>query len=110
MSEHIIWTFTTGEVYQVEEELGPTSPDIRSIHASFLTFCPESLIPPRGGYTQDDGRQHRSLPPRALTGYRLLNTSVILGIGIPKAIFSYSGQSVISPTLDWIGGVIFGLL
>ena len=106
MSEHIMLTFTTGEVYQVDEELGHASPDIRSIYASFSTFL--SLIPPRGGYTQDDGRQHCSLSSRALTGYRLLNTSVILGIGIPKAI--YSGKSVISPTLDWVGGIIFALL
>ena len=108
MSEHIILTFTTGEVHQVEQEHGPTSPDIRSIHAPFPTFW--SLISLRGGYTQDDGGQHRSLSQRALTGYRLLNTSVILGIGIPKAIYSYSGQSVISPTLDWVGGIIFALL
>jgi len=33
-----------------------------------------------------------------------------LGIGIPKAVYSYYGQSLISPSLDWVGGVVFGLL
>jgi hypothetical protein len=46
----------------------------------------------------------------ALTGYRLLTTIVIVGIGIPKAIYSYYGQPLISPSLDWVGGIIFTLL
>jgi hypothetical protein len=45
-----------------------------------------------------------------LTGYRLFTTIVIVGIGIPKAAYSYHGQSLISPTLDWVGGIVFGLL
>lgn len=51
------------------------------------------------------------LGPRvALTGYRLLTTIVIVGTGIPKAVYSYYGQSLISPTLDLLGGMVFGLL
>ncbi len=41
-----------------------------------------------------------------LTGYRLLNTGVILGIGLPKVVYSYQGQALISTTLDLFGGVI----
>src|SRR5258708_8447104 len=33
-----------------------------------------------------------------------------MGIGIPKAVYSYYGQSLISPTLDWLGGIMFTLL
>jgi hypothetical protein len=45
-----------------------------------------------------------------LTGYRLLNTGVILGIGLPKAVYSYNGQALISTTLDWLGGVILAFM
>ena len=45
-----------------------------------------------------------------LTGYRLLTTIVIMSIGIPKAVYSYYGQSLISPSLDWVGGIIITLL
>lgn len=65
------------------------------------------------GNALDNGRQQLSIPlcPRvALTGYRLLTTIVILGTGIPKAVYAYYGQSLISATLDFLGGVVFGLL
>jgi hypothetical protein len=45
-----------------------------------------------------------------LTGYRLLTTFLIMGIGIPKAVYSYHGQSLISPSMDWVGGIVFTLL
>ena len=45
-----------------------------------------------------------------LTGYYLLTTSVILGIGIPKAVYSYKGQALISTTLDWLGGMILAVM
>ena len=57
--------------------------------------------------------RHQSMPLRpgvALTGYRLLATIVILGTGIPKAVYSYYGQFLISQTLDLLGGIVFGLL
>ncbi|KAI0050815.1 hypothetical protein FA95DRAFT_1603267 [Auriscalpium vulgare] len=40
-----------------------------------------------------------------VTGYRLLNTAVILAFGIPKAVLSYRGESVTPTTLDWMLGV-----
>jgi len=65
----------------------------------------------RGDDTWDDGQQRRPPPLRVeLTGYRLFTTSVILGFGIPKAVYAYYEQPLISPTLDWIGGMIFALL
>jgi hypothetical protein len=45
-----------------------------------------------------------------LTGYRLLTTGVILGIGVPKVVYSYNGQALISTTLDWLGGIILALV
>ena len=45
-----------------------------------------------------------------LTGYRLLTTGVILGIGVPKALYSYKGEAMISTTLDWLGGIILALV
>jgi hypothetical protein len=45
-----------------------------------------------------------------LTGYLLLTTAVILGFGIPKAVYSYSGQLLISTTLDWVAGIILALM
>ena len=70
-----------------------------------------SLISYRAGNTQNNNRQRRSLPLGVvLTGYRLLTTTVIMGVGIPKAVYSCYGQSLISPSLDWVGGMIFALL
>ncbi|KAI0061103.1 hypothetical protein BV25DRAFT_1805892 [Artomyces pyxidatus] len=40
-----------------------------------------------------------------ITGYRLVTTAVIAGLGVPKAIASYEGQSVVPTTLDWVSGV-----
>ena len=78
--------------------------------ATFLTpFIAHSTR--EGCNTRADGQQQRSMSLGvALTGYRLLTTSIIVGIGIPKAVYSYRGQSLISPTLDWMGGIIFAFL
>lgn len=45
-----------------------------------------------------------------LTGYRLLTTGVILGVGVPKAVYSYQGQALISTTFDWLAGVILAVM
>ncbi|KAI0039228.1 hypothetical protein FA95DRAFT_1474016, partial [Auriscalpium vulgare] len=39
------------------------------------------------------------------TGFRVLNTFLIAGFGIPKAVAAYEGKSAIPTTLDWIAGV-----
>ena len=41
-----------------------------------------------------------------LTVLRLLNVTMILSFGIPKAVLAYKGQSIAPTTLDWIGGTL----
>ncbi|KAI0281185.1 hypothetical protein BGY98DRAFT_225091 [Russula aff. rugulosa BPL654] len=60
--------------------------------------------------TQDNDHQATMPLGVELTGYRLLTTGVILGVGVPKAVYSYNGQALISTTLDWLAGVIFALI
>jgi hypothetical protein len=53
------------------------------------------------------------LPPPLgvkLTGYRLLNMSVVFIFGMTKAILTYMGQSVMPTTLDWIGGAFLAVM
>ena len=59
---------------------------------------------------QNDDRRRSNPSGVMLTGYRLFSTIAIVGIGIPKAVYSYHGQSLVSPSLDWVGGIIFALL
>lgn len=44
-----------------------------------------------------------------LTGYRLLNMSIIAGFGITKAILTYRGYSVVPTALDLLLGVFFAI-
>jgi hypothetical protein len=44
-----------------------------------------------------------------LTGYRILNITIILTVVSWKAILSYQGQSIRPTTLDWISGGILAL-
>ena len=49
------------------------------------------------------------LPPPLgvkLTGYRLLNMSVIFAFGTSKAILTYMGRSAMPTTLEFIGGTL----
>ena len=41
-----------------------------------------------------------------LTVLRLLNVTIILSIGISKAVLTYKGQSIAPTTLEWIGGTL----
>jgi hypothetical protein len=65
-----------------------------------------SLTSPREDHIQDNVLQ----PRVELTGYRLLTTGVILGIGVPKAVYSYNDQVLISTTLDWLAGMTLALM
>ncbi|KAH9987645.1 hypothetical protein BJV74DRAFT_885551 [Russula compacta] len=57
--------------------------------------------------TLDEDQRNRRPPLGVkLTGYRLLNMIVILVFGIWKAVASYRGESIISTTLDWVGGTL----
>jgi hypothetical protein len=59
-----------------------------------------------------DGSQQHHRPPLGveLTGYRLLATTVVLGLGISKAVYSYRGQALISNTLDWVAGTLYAFM
>ena len=88
--------------------------DIRLVtDAGPATFSSLDL-PRRDDLENDsDGRpQQRSMPLLVvpLTGNLLFTTSWITGVGIAKAAYSYHGQSVISPTLDWVGGTVLTLM
>jgi hypothetical protein len=62
--------------------------------------------------TQGEGRQE--LPPLGvkLTGYRLLNISVILAFGIAKVVtvFAYCGRTVIPTTPEWVAGTFIAVM
>jgi hypothetical protein len=66
------------------------------------------LISTREGNKQDDSKR----PPLGvpLTGYLLFTISWILGLLVPKAVYSYRGQTVIPTTLDWVGGIVFAFM
>ena len=96
---------------QGQHASGPINLDIRFVVdlPHFVTFS--SLISFSEDNTQDDSRQQRPMPLGvALTGNILFTMSWIVGLGVPKAVYSYNGQSLISPTLDWVAGVIFTLM
>jgi hypothetical protein len=68
------------------------------------------LISHREGNTQDDGRQQHPMLGVALTGNLLFTMSWVVGLGVPKALYANSGRSLVSPTLDWVGGIILTLM
>ena len=76
------------------------------------TETPGNLSEAELGQFEPNDPQQPISPPLGveLTGYRLFTTSVILGIGIPKAVYSYSGQSLTSTTLDWVEWIILALM
>jgi hypothetical protein len=44
-----------------------------------------------------------------VTGYRLLTTALVLGLGIPKAVLSYTNSKA-PTTFDWIIGTVIFLV
>ena len=52
------------------------------------------------------------LPPLGLklTGYRLLTMSVVITLGVNKAILTYMDGSAALTALDWVMGTIFILM
>ncbi|KAH9993617.1 hypothetical protein BJV77DRAFT_352755 [Russula vinacea] len=95
MPENIASTVMTGRIHQVEQE------------QHRLTSSREGK---REGDTLDNG-QRRSMPLGVpLTGNRLFTISWIVGLGIPKAVYSYRGLSLVSTTLDLVGGIILTLI
>ena len=45
-----------------------------------------------------------------LTGYRLLNMSVMFSFFLAKGILTYMGRSVMPTTLDWFSGGVLSVL
>jgi hypothetical protein len=45
-----------------------------------------------------------------VTAWRALNTIVIFGFGMGKAVSTYLGYSTVPTTLDWIFGVMWALM
>ena len=86
--------------------------DIRPVTDVELATISSPNLPRRDGL-EDDSPQQRSMPLLVvpLTGNLLFTISWITGVGIAKAVYSYHGRhSVISPTLDWVGGTVLTLM
>ncbi|KAJ6510711.1 hypothetical protein C8R45DRAFT_394934 [Mycena sanguinolenta] len=49
-------------------------------------------------------------PRVKITPWRLLNTVLLLVLGIYKAVAAYRGQQTAPTTLDWILGVVWGII
>ncbi|KZO97170.1 hypothetical protein CALVIDRAFT_96317 [Calocera viscosa TUFC12733] len=65
------------------------------------------LVGESGDYTP---HPTRSESPFKITCWKLLQTSVVLGLGAPKAWLSYAGEDIGPTTLDLVVGVIFVIL
>ena len=59
---------------------------------------------------EEDTSQSPPLMVVALTGYRLLNISLIFSIGTAKAILVSQGQSVTPSVLEWVLGVVLAIM
>ena len=101
MHDNVSSTEASDTVYDVERDKSPYPTSLATS---------SSFTPPREDNTQSNDHQPTMPLGVELTGYRLLTTGVILGIGVPKAVFSYNGQALISTTLDWLAGVILALM
>ena len=101
--------------------LAPSSPIANEV-AELVPHI-SSFMPPKAStylpnvYSDQDLEGHHPTtlddppPPLGvkLTGYRLLNMSVVFAFGITKAILTYMGQSVAPTTLDWVSGAFLAL-
>ncbi|KAH9987632.1 hypothetical protein BJV74DRAFT_796472 [Russula compacta] len=72
---------------------------------------PITTLDPRNNNTRDDDQRAHQTPLAVdLTGYHLLNMAVILAFGIPKAVLSYRGESVMPTTLDLLSGTFLAVI
>jgi hypothetical protein len=65
---------------------------------------------PSGDSTTDNPTLRTRTPKVKITPWRLVNTFLILGLGIYKATATYRGQDTTPTTLDWIIGVLWALM
>ena len=56
--------------------------------------------------------EHKEDPPLLIkvTGYHILNTALVLGLGIWKSIATYRNEAVVSTGLDLVLGVILAVM
>jgi hypothetical protein len=59
---------------------------------------------------EDPPDKRRPLLGVKLTGYRLVNMSIVLAFGIWKAVLSYRGQSAAPTTLEFVAGTPLALM
>jgi len=72
-----------------------------------LRPLPATEPPPGNINDSEEGYEDASLPLGVkLTGYRLINLAVILGIGAAKFVFSLQGYSTAPTGLEWAGGSV----
>ncbi|KAI0265287.1 hypothetical protein BC834DRAFT_878684 [Gloeopeniophorella convolvens] len=45
-----------------------------------------------------------------ITGYRILNTALILAFGVPKAVLSYKGELGSATAMDWVMGTVIAIV
>ena len=90
---------------------------------AIILFNPHLLSPSKLLRDQDfelEGRsRHESTsdsddqpPPLGveLTGYRLLNMSVVFAFGLANGILTYMGHSTMPTTLYWVSGAILAVM
>ena len=82
---------------QDPDDTNPTISDIFHIDVSHDAAEAETL--------HSDAYYHANSTV-ALTAYRLLNMSLILGYGLTKAVLTYQNQSVVPTELEWIFGAV----
>ncbi|KAH9998109.1 hypothetical protein BJV74DRAFT_825301 [Russula compacta] len=71
----------------------------------------EQFVPDLSDNAVDGSQKHHSTHLRVkVTGCFLFNTSVILGFGVAKAVYSYRGQAIVSTTLDWVSGTALAIV
>ncbi|KAH9996398.1 hypothetical protein BJV74DRAFT_287864 [Russula compacta] len=95
----------------------PPPADVEHLELQVLpATLPTTMEPSQApGYADPDDPEenevHTSLPLGVkLTGYRLLNLVVLLGIGLFKFILSLQGQSIAPTGLEWVGGSVLAAL
>ena len=66
------------------------------------------------GYSRQESTSHSDDQPPPLgvelTGYRLLNMSVVFAFGLANGILTYMGHSTMPTTLYWVSGAILAVM
>ncbi|KAI0689139.1 hypothetical protein BC835DRAFT_1223365, partial [Cytidiella melzeri] len=45
-----------------------------------------------------------------VTGYRIMNTTIILVLGVWKSVASYRGEAILSTSLDLVAGAVLAVI